>query len=187
MRAFTNRQFLVTFSTLVALFVLTLHWMGRVPWCECGLGLWTSSAWSTSTSQHLADPYSASHILHGIIFFAALRLIFRRIPMRYIFLIAMLIEIGWEIFENTPLIINRYRDATASLDYYGDSILNSLGDLGFAALGFWMAVRWPWWATLLFVILAELIMLWLIRDNLTLNILMLLYPVESIRNWQMIR
>ena len=185
MRNLVNRQTGGILAALVALFVFTLYGMGRIPYCECGPGLWTSSAWSTSTSQHFADPYSISHILHGIIFFAALRLIFRRMPMPYVFLIAMGVEIGWEIFENTPLIINRYRAATASLDYFGDSILNSLGDLAFAGLGFWIAARWPWWITLLLVIAAELLMLWWIRDNLTLNILMLIYPLDVIKNWQM--
>ena len=149
--------------------------------------MWTWSAWSSETSQNFGDPYSFSHILHGIIFFWILTAIARRAPLEWKFIGAMLIEIGWEILENSPLIINRYRATTASLDYYGDSILNSLGDIAFCMLGFWLAWRMPWKWTLATLVGIELIMLVTIRDNLTLNILMLLTPVSAIRDWQMVQ
>ncbi len=166
---------------------LVLHLLGRIPYCECGIGLWTNNAWGTDTSQHFGDPYSFSHVLHGILFYLGLWIVARKLPVRYRFLIAVLLEIAWEILENTPLIINRYRAATASLDYFGDSILNATGDILFAMLGFWIAWKLPWKVTVIVTIIIELLMLYFIKDNLTLNILMLLYPVAAIRNWQMIR
>lgn len=170
-------------GVLIALQVLILRLMGRIWMCACGFGLWTSSAWSSETSQHLADPYSLSHLLHGIIFYWALSF-FRKLNLGTRLVIALLLEIGWEILENTPFIIDRYRAATASLDYTGDSILNSVGDVAFMLLGFWLALRLPWKWTLAIVILIELLMLVMFRDNLTLNVLMLLWPVTSIREWQ---
>lgn len=168
----------------VILFIMTLHLMGRIPWYRGGIGLWTWNAQANNTSQLFGDPYSFSHILHGILFFWILFLFRKRIPLDVRFLLAMLIEIIWEVFENTPFIINRYRAATVSLDYYGDSILNSIGDLLFMIFGFYIASRFSWkWSVAAFLMI-ELLMLILIRDNLTLNILMLIYPIEAIRTWQ---
>ncbi|TSC59004.1 MAG: hypothetical protein Greene041619_185 [Candidatus Peregrinibacteria bacterium Greene0416_19] len=180
----TVRRSAIAAIVILILFVIALHLMGRIPVCKCGVGLWTWSAWSSQTSQHLGDPYSTSHVLHGIIFFAILAFAARRLRLDYRFLIALMIEVGWELLENSLLIINRYRSVTASLDYTGDSILNSTGDVLFMMLGFWLAwkLRWQW--TLAIVITTELLMLVFYRDNLTLNILMLLYPVPAIRTWQ---
>jgi hypothetical protein len=161
--------------------------MGRIPLCECGFGVWTNSAWSTSTSQHFGDPYSFSHLLHGIIFYWVLTLVARKLPLRFRLLIATLVEIGWEVFENSPFIINRYRTATASLDYFGDSILNATGDVLFCVLGFYLAAKLNWKLTLAAVVFIELTMLYFIKDNLTLNIIMLIYPIDAIRNWQVAR
>ncbi len=162
--------------------LLTL--MGRIPWCTCGVGLWTSSAWSSETSQMLADPYSFSHVLHGILFFWLLRWIWPRFSLRRLLVIALLIEVGWELFENSPFIIERYRANTASLDYFGDSVLNSLGDLFSEMIGFWLAWKLRWrWALLLFIAV-ELLMLALYRDNLTLNVLMIVWPLGAIKEWQ---
>lgn len=158
--------------------------MGRIPFCTCGVGLWTVSAWSSATSQNFGDPYSFSHILHGFIFFGALWFFRKWIALEWRFIIALLIEVGWEILENSPIIINRYREATASLDYFGDSIWNSFGDVVFCMLGFWLAWKLPWKVTVGLTIIIELIMLYTIRDNLTLNVLMLLYPVAAIKEWQ---
>ena len=160
--------------------------MGRIYWCVCGFGLWTGNAWGSDTSQHLADPYSASHLMHGIIFYAVLISFTKKLSLQARFLIALLIEIGWELLENSPLIIERYRAATASMEYTGDSILNSTGDILFALVGFWIAYRLPWKWTLALCVVIEVIMLLLYRDNLTLNVLMLLHPVEDIRSWQML-
>ncbi|MDO8649280.1 MAG: DUF2585 family protein [Candidatus Peregrinibacteria bacterium] len=175
----------ITIIIVLALFALTLHWMGRIPWCECGFGLLETSAWSTSTSQHFVDPYTLSHILHGLIFYAVLNLFRKRIPLQYRLLIALGIEVGWEVLENSPIIIERYRAQTASLEYFGDSILNSLGDVLSALVGFWMAHRFSWKWTLGLLIVIEFAMLWAIRDNLTLNIIMLLTPIQAIKEWQL--
>ncbi len=179
-----NKMTIAVVALLIVAFAITLSAMGRIPYCECGLGLWTWSAWSSSTSQLFGDPYSFSHLLHGIIFYGALFLVARRLPLRYRLLIAIIIEMSWEIFENTPFIINRYRAATASLDYFGDSVFNSVGDVIFTMFGFWIAHRLPWWTTLMIVVAIELIMLALMRDNLTLNILMLVYPIQAVKVWQ---
>lgn len=182
-----SHRIAIAVALILMAFAVVLFWMGRLPWCSCGFGIWTWSAWSSETSQHLGDPYSFSHVLHGIIFFWILFFAAKRIPLRWKFMIALLVEVAWEILENSPLIINRYRAATASLDYFGDSILNSVGDVGFCLLGFWLATKLPWKWTLALVIAIELIMLWTIRDNLTLNIVMLLSPVAAIREWQLAR
>lgn len=179
------------FSTFLMVMVVAagmaglLALMGRIAWCQCGIGLWTSSAWGTETSQMLADPYTFSHLLHGILFFWALRWLAPRYSWRRLLVIALLLEVGWELLENSPLIIDRYRANTASLEYSGDSILNSLGDLSAALVGFWLAYRLKWKVSLALVIAVELVMLWLYRDNLTLNVLMIFWPVEAIKEWQL--
>ncbi len=185
MRLSDTRIFIAAIVGVIAVHALTLVLMGRIPYCACGFGLWTNSGWSASTSQNLGDPYSFSHVLHGIIFYGVLRLVAPRLPQRWRLILAMLVEVAWEITENTPFIINRYRTATASLDYYGDSVLNSVGDVFSTILGFWLAARVPWKWTLAIVIVVELTMLSFLRDNLTLNVLMLLYPLEAVKQWQM--
>lgn len=162
-----------------------LLWLGRSPICTCGtVELWVGSADSPRTSQMLADWYSASHIVHGFLFYAALWLLARRWPVERRFLIALLIEAAWEVVENTPMIIDRYREATMALGYTGDSILNSMSDIAMMALGFLAARKLPLWASLLLVLLLELVPLIVIRDNLTLNVWMLLAPTDTIRDWQ---
>lgn len=172
------------FAAILVLHAITLHFMGRIAWCKCGFGLWTSHAWSNETSQMLADPYSFTHVLHGIIFYFVLRYFMPSMPLYARLLAAMVIEVGWEVFENTPFTINRYRAGTASLDYEGDSVLNSLGDILSALVGFCLASRLSWKWILAMVVAIELILLITIRDNLTLNIIMLLYPIEAIKRWQ---
>ncbi len=172
-------------TVIIAVTAIILHWMGRVWMDPTGFGLWTISAWSTETSQNFGDPYTFSHILHGIIFFAVLWLFRNKLSLRTRFYIALIIEVAWEILENSPIIIERYRANTASLDYFGDSILNATGDLLAQMFGFWMAYKLSWKWTLAFVVAVELILLYLIRDNLTLNIIMLLVPIDSLREWQM--
>jgi hypothetical protein len=164
-----------------------LHLMGRVWWCTGGQPfLWVSDVMSMHNSQHLVDAYSFSHFLHGLVFaglFACIPLI-RNKPFAWLLVPATILEAAWEIFENTPLIINRYRDATIALGYTGDSIGNSLGDIACCLLGFAFAstVRWYWSLTVFIVI--ELAMLLAIRDNLSLNVLMLLWPIDAVREWQ---
>ncbi len=155
-----------------------------MPWCSCGFHLWTSEAWSSSTSQNFADPYSFSHALHGLLFYWFLGVVAKKMPLRYRLVAAVFLEVCWEVFENTPFVIGRYRTATASLQYFGDSVLNSVGDVASAIFGFWFAARVPWkWSVAAFIAL-EILMLFTIRDNLTLNILMLVHPFAAIRQWQ---
>ncbi len=170
---------------LTIAFVGALHGIGRIPWCECGFGLWTSDTQGRATSQHLADPYSFTHILHGIIFYWAFGLWRRTAPIKRRFLLALLLEVVWELVENSPAVIDRYREATAAQGYYGDSILNAFGDLAACALGFLMAARLPPMFTVAFAVSEELVLLAVIRDNLALNVLMLFVPIKSIKQWQL--
>ena len=159
--------------------------MGRHPICTCGtVELWVGARDSSKTSQMLADWYSLSHIVHGLLFYGALWLLFRRWPIERRFLVAVLIEAAWEVTENTPMVIDRYREATAALGYSGDSVLNSVSDITMMAIGFLIARKLPVWAAILAVLILELIPLFVIRDNLTLNVWMLLWPDKSIAAWQ---
>ncbi len=182
---FTKKS-LIALAVFCAALIVILYLMGRTFLLEgCGLGLWTSSPNSHCTSQMFADPYSSSHFLHGIIFFFFLWFAFRKMPLEWKFVWAAIIEIAWEILENSSFIINRYRTATSSNDYFGDSIYNSCADLLFCMLGFYIAAKVPWKVSLAILVAIELIMLATIKDNLALNVLMLVYPVEAIKNWQM--
>ena len=170
---------------LIAATALTLFLMGQVPICKCGyVKLWHSEPVSAENSQHIADWYSLSHVIHGFAFYAALAWIAKSQPVGLRLVVAIVIEAAWEIFENTDFVINRYREVTISLDYFGDSVLNSVSDIGFMVLGFFLAGRLPVWLSLVLVIALELIALIAIRDNLTLNIIMLLYPLDAIKTWQ---
>lgn len=178
------RQALAFFGIVVALAVILLA-MGREPWCTCGtIKLWHGVVHSSENSQHLSDWYTFTHVLHGFAFYAALAPFRHRLSPGARFLVAMAGEAAWEAFENTDFVIQRYREATIALDYYGDSVVNSVGDLLAAAAGYAFASRAPVWATVAVALAFELILAWAIRDNLTLNILMLLYPIAGIEAWQ---
>ncbi len=159
--------------------------MGRVPICECGtVKLWVGEVNSPDNSQHLFDWYTPSHVIHGFVFFFVLWLVARRWSFGARLSAATLIEAAWEIAENSPVIIDRYRTATIALDYYGDSVLNSAFDVVSMIAGFVLAARLPWPVTLVLALAAEVFVGWMIRDNLTLNVIMLLWPIEAIRSWQ---
>jgi uncharacterized protein DUF2585 len=160
--------------------------MGRVPWCKCGyIKLWHGVVASPENSQHITDWYTFTHIVHGIGFYFVLWVVARRLPAGLRFVLAVLIEAGWEVLENSPMVIERYRASTISFDYYGDSVINSMGDIGAMMLGFWIAKKLPVWAGAGIVIVTELVLAIMIRDNLTLNILMLVHPIDAIRRWQL--
>jgi hypothetical protein len=170
---------------IVAIAAAVLLAMGRNPICTCGsVDLWVGARDSPRTSQMLADWYSLSHVVHGLLFYAALWLVARRSPVERRFLGALLIEAGWEVIENTPMVIDRYRATTAALGYSGDSVVNSLSDILMMALGFAAARRRPLWAAILLLIGLELIPLLAIRDNLTLNVWQLIDPSQAVQAWQ---
>ena len=167
---------------LVATIELT---MGRQPMCTCGfISLWHGPV-DSQNSQQISDWYTFTHVLHGIAFYGLLFLAARRLPVPVRLLIAVFLEGAWEIAENSPFIIDRYRTATFSLDYYGDSIVNSVSDVVAMMVGFWMARRFPVWVTAVCVVAVETVLALVIRDNLTLNIIMLIHPVDAIKHWQL--
>ena len=159
--------------------------MGRHPICTCGtIEVWVGARDSPKTSQMLADWYSPSHVVHGLLFYAALWLLVRRWPISWRFLAALLIEASWEVIENTPLVIDRYRETTAALGYSGDSVVNSVSDMLMMCAGFLVARKLPVWVSVLLLLILELLPLLAIRDNLTLNIWNLIAPNPTIAAWQ---
>ncbi len=171
---------------IVCVAAVTLLTLGRTPWGPGGVpGLWTQDAWARHTSQRLADPYSFTHVIHGIGLYALLSLLTGTLSLRVRFLVAIALESAWEVFENTDFVIRHYREVTASLDYYGDSVLNSVGDILAAAVGFSLAAFLPVRVTAILVLTIEVVLLLWIRDSFFLNILMLAVPSEAIREWQL--
>jgi hypothetical protein len=176
--------------TVIALVVLATiaieWWMGRLPFGPDGrFGWFEGDIWSAAQSQRVADPYSVTHLVHGFLFYGLLFLVARRQPVTIRLLAAITLEAIWEILENSPIVIDRYRAVTIAQGYIGDSILNSVSDIVMAAVGFLMAWRLRVAVSPALVVLAELLMAYFYRDNLTLNIVMLLWPIDAIREWQM--
>jgi hypothetical protein len=165
---------------------LALAAMGRIAWCECGEpDLFSWHVWSRHNSQHVIDPYTFSHVLHGLAFYGGAFLLLRGRPFWLRLAVALAVEAAWEIAENTDRMIERYRETTISLDYYGDSVINSLADVVACAAGFALAAAIPVWASVAFFVATEVAMVLWIRDCLALNVLMLVWPVEAIKEWQM--
>ncbi len=185
-QAATGYRDALAVSALLIATTAALHFMGQPWWCARGdLAPWVSDINSAHNSQHLADPYTLTHLLHGLAFYAILwALLGARASQRQRFLIAMTVEAAWEIFENTEFVIRRYREATISLDYFGDSIANSLADIAACALGYGIAMVLPAWSSVTVFAGIEILLLLWIRDSLLLNIIMLLWPIEAIRSWQ---
>ncbi len=172
-------------ALLIAASALLLHAMGRAWICTCGhVRLWAGGVRTPDNSQQLSDWYSFSHIIHGMLFYAALRWLAPGLAPRWRLALAVAVECGWELLENSPLIIERYRAATIAIGYTGDSVLNSLSDIAMMMLGFALAARLPWRWTLGLALAMELTTLLVIRDNLALNVLMLAWPLDAVRQWQ---
>ena len=170
---------------IILLTAAYLLWIGREPICKCGyVSLWHGQVVSAENSQHLTDWYTPSHIIHGFLFYGALWLVARRLSFGWRLSIATLVECAWEILENSDAVIERYRTVTISLDYYGDSVINTVFDVIAMIIGFWLAARLPVWVTVALILLFEGVTMWIIRDGLALNVLMLLYPLEWIATWQ---
>jgi uncharacterized membrane protein YjdF len=180
---------------IVLIFVATalqLRYQGRSWWCGCRSSVWTSEAWSSLTSQTFLDPYSFTHLLHGFMLAGLLLLVFRfvvkrNVPTSWRLVIAMTLEALWEILENTNAVIDRYREATAALGYHGDSVVNSLGDMLCCGAGLLIARKLGWLRSLPIFIATEIVLLFWIRDSLIVEIIMLIYPLDAIKGWQLAR
>jgi len=180
----SRRAWILTLVILAAAAAILLT-LGRNPICTCGrIDLWVGARDSAEASQMIADWYSLSHIVHGLLFYAGLSLLLPRWSVQLRFLAALPVEAAWEVIENTPMVIDRYRATTAALGYTGDSVINSLSDILMMALGFLLARKLPAWGSVLLLLILELIPLYVIRDNLALNIWTLLAPNPAVQAWQ---
>ena len=181
----STRDALLVVAALIGLQALLLLAMGRVPICACGtIKLWHGVVNSPENSQHIFDWYSFTHVLHGFWLYLGTWLVMRRAPVATRLAVAVFFEGAWEVLENTNFVIERYRSGTISLSYYGDSIINSVADTVSMMIGFGLAFRLPLWATIALGLLIEGALAYVIRDNLLLNIVMLIYPSEAISAWQ---
>ncbi|HQX54969.1 MAG TPA: DUF2585 family protein [Pyrinomonadaceae bacterium] len=181
-----NRYAMATYLMMVVAVVVILQMQGRVWWCQAGdMVPWAWNIWSTHNSQHIIDPYSFTHVLHGVIEFWLIGFVFRRMPIVWRLALAIFIESSWEVAENSTMVIERYRAATISLDYFGDSIINSIADIACCATGFVIAYKLKFWRSLLLFLTTEALLIVFIKDSLVINIIMLLFPIDAIKNWQM--
>lgn len=186
-----NRRTILASLAIAILTIAILYAMNRPPICECGyVKLWHGQINDAGNSQHITDWYTPSHIIHGMIFYALGWLLFAKWQIggakavHWGLPLAVFLEAAWEVLENTQMVIDRFRSVTANFGYSGDSILNSAADIGWMAFGFWLALRLPVKVTVGLAIIGEVVAAIVVRDNLTLNVIMLLFPIEAIAEWQ---
>jgi len=183
------RVYVLAVIAIMAFTATVELWMGRLPFCKCGsIRLWAGDIWSNENSQQFLDPYSFTHILHGVILYALVwSVASKRLPPGARLVVAVMLEAGWEMLENSNFIIARYRATTISQGYYGDSVFNSMGDICSMMAGFALAYKVPLRVTVIVAVLMDLALLLWIRDSLALNIIMLIHPIAAIKAWQMAR
>jgi len=178
-------RLVVTIAIVVASAVLALFALGRPLTYRHGpLRLWSGDVASDQNSQQISDPYTLTHVTHGIGLYALLALAAGRWPLADRLVAAVALECAWEVIENTDFVIRRYRERTIALGYYGDSVINSVGDILAAVVGFALAAKLPRRATVAVVVALEVTSLLWIRDSLLLNVLMLVHPSETVKLWQ---
>jgi len=176
----------ISVALVFILSAIGLQLQGRIWWCaNDSYTLWSGDIWGRHNSQHLFDPYTFTHILHGFLYCALTAIFLRRLPIAWRFFVALTIGAAWELLENSVAVIERYRAVTISLDYFGDSIANSLMDIFSCGVGCIIAHKLGWWRGILYFLLTEILLLVWIRDSLIVNIIMLVYPIEAIKNWQL--
>ncbi len=181
-----NRAAFAAIAVLICLAVVALNMEGRVWWCKVGdLSPWSSDIWTAHNSQHVLDPYSFTHILHGVLEFWLLSLVFRRVPLAWRLCMSVTLACCWEVAENSTYMIQRYRAETISLEYFGDSIINSIADILCCAGGFLLSYKLGFWRSMLFFLTTEAVLILWIRDSLVINIIMLVWPIEAIKHWQL--
>ena len=180
-----NKKTYFASALLIAFFAVILYLMGQPAWCQCGdIKLWHGVVFSSENSQHLSDWYTFTHIIHGFGFYLLFKLLFPRLPFATRLLLAITLEGAWEILENTDYVINRYREVTISLDYFGDSVINSISDIIAMIVGFFLASRLRVALSIALIITFEVMLAYFIRDNLIINIVMLIYPLDWLKAWQ---
>lgn len=173
-------------AAIITLAAVILVAMGRSFWCRCGtVRVWYGNAWGPESSQQFTDPYSFTHVTHGVLFYFLLRVLAPNLSLGIRSVLAMALESGWEVLENTDVVIDRYRATTMALGYYGDSVFNSIGDVLSCVVGFLLAARLPTRVTVSMVVLLELALTLWIRDSLLLNIIMLVYSIDAVKTWQL--
>jgi len=181
-----ERNPLIVCAVIFVVSAVVLDVQGRVWWCQVGdYSPWSWDIWTPHNSQHILDPYAFTHILHGVLEFWLIGVVFTKIPLAWRLVLAVAIESTWEVVENSAMIIERYRTVTLSLDYFGDSIINSLADIICCFAGFWLAYKSRFWRSVVLFLATELVLLLWIRDSLIINIIMLIYPIDALKGWQM--
>lgn len=185
-KSYVNRAWpTVAILVTLALAAFLLDRQGRLWICQCGrVYLWAGDIWSSDNSQHIFDPYSFTHILHGFLFFWLIAWLWPKLDFGWQLWLSLFVESAWEVGENTEAVIQRYREATLALGYNGDTIINSLSDILLCGLGVWLARRFGFWRTALIFVVTEVVLTLWIRDSFLLNVIMLIYPIDAIRTWQ---